>query len=589
MRLRNPTGRPYFWQWDLCQKLIVEDDCTCKEAHFCNGSSETSLVCPIEEKNGERTVNVPNILLQKEGMIKAYLCARTEDGTETKLSQHFQVLPRAKPDDYIYTETEVLNYFSLAKRLEQLEENSISDEQIASAVEGYLEENPVTPENIGALPVEQLPEAVNDALAQAKASGDFKGAQGPVGPQGEKGEKGDPGEPGPAGPAGADGKDGAQGPAGADGQPGAKGETGAAGKDGVSVTHSFNGTVLTVTSASGTSSADLKGEKGEKGDKGDTGEKGDTGATGKDGAAGKDGAPGKSAYQYAKDGGYTGTEAEFAKLMADTSSGIHIDPEPPTDPNISVWIDTDEEPESTGGGGGGAQADWNASEGEPGHVLNRTHWSEVEEGEILFSEATVAWDETTEYLGVMEVTAPLIIGNTYKVMFNGEEYLCDGIDYEGMAVVIGNMVFLSAEFESTGEPFAMVYQDGMCMLIPNDINSEEYEAGSAIISITEIVETVYKLPDKFIDKDFRITVTTNIDGEAHTSDKTFVEIKSAYEAGKNISLLFKGLLSTYMYQLAQVSDDAFGFITITHGDSFIIRRLTITSDDKISVDQKYLT
>lgn len=142
MRLRNPTGRPYFWQWDLCQKLIVEDNCACKEVHFCNGSSETSLVCLIEEANGERTVNVPNILLQKEGMIKAYLCARTEDGAETKLSQHFQVLPRSKPDDYIYTETEVLNYQSLVARIDQIERNGVSDEQIAAAVENYLEENP---------------------------------------------------------------------------------------------------------------------------------------------------------------------------------------------------------------------------------------------------------------------------------------------------------------------------------------------------------------------------------------------------------------------------------------------------------------
>ena len=36
------------------------------------------------------------------------------------------------------------------------------------------------------------------------------------------------------------------------------------GKDGISATHSWNGTVLTITSASGTSSADLKGEKGDK-------------------------------------------------------------------------------------------------------------------------------------------------------------------------------------------------------------------------------------------------------------------------------------------------------------------------------------
>lgn len=39
--------------------------------------------------------------------------------------------------------------------------------------------------------------------------------------------------------------------------------SGEAGKDGVSVTHEWEGTVLKVTSASGTSSADLKGERGD--------------------------------------------------------------------------------------------------------------------------------------------------------------------------------------------------------------------------------------------------------------------------------------------------------------------------------------
>ena len=38
------------------------------------------------------------------------------------------------------------------------------------------------------------------------------------------------------------------------------------GKDGVSVTHEWNGTILNVTSASGTTSANLKGDKGDKGD-----------------------------------------------------------------------------------------------------------------------------------------------------------------------------------------------------------------------------------------------------------------------------------------------------------------------------------
>lgn len=104
-----------------------------------------------------------------------------------------------------------------------------------------------------------LPTAINTALAQAKASGEFDGKDGA---DGAKGDKGDPGEKGDTG------------------------ATGANGKDGTPATHSWNGTVLTITSASGTSSADLKGEKGDKGDtgaqgiQGEKGDKGDTGLAG---------------------------------------------------------------------------------------------------------------------------------------------------------------------------------------------------------------------------------------------------------------------------------------------------------------------
>ena len=141
----------------------------------------------------------------------------------------------------------------------------------------------------------ELTNAVNTALAQAKASGEFDGANG------------------------------------------------APGKDGTSATHSWNGTVLTITSASGTSSADLKGEKGDKGDtgargpKGDTGdtgpqgpkgEKGDTGPrgpqgeqgpqgdTGPKGDTGNTGPAGQSAYAAAQAGGYTGTQTNFYADLA---------------------------------------------------------------------------------------------------------------------------------------------------------------------------------------------------------------------------------------------------------------------------------
>ena len=74
-------------------------------------------------------------------------------------------------------------------------------------------------------------------------------------------------------------------PEGADGEPG---------KDGISVTHSWSGTTLTVTSASGTSSADLKGEKGDPGKDGYTPKKNIDYFDGKDGSPGKDGKDGRT-------------------------------------------------------------------------------------------------------------------------------------------------------------------------------------------------------------------------------------------------------------------------------------------------------
>lgn len=102
---------------------------------------------------------------------------------------------------------------------------------------------------------------------------------------------------------GADGKDGTDGIDGYtpqknvdyfDGKPGKDGSNGI---DGVSCSHSWNGTTLTITSASGTSSANLKGEQGIQGV---AGEDGYTPVKGKDyfdginGQNGKDGIDGKT-------------------------------------------------------------------------------------------------------------------------------------------------------------------------------------------------------------------------------------------------------------------------------------------------------
>lgn len=127
------NGREAFYQWDLNQKLIVNDN-TINEVHFCNRTDDCSLVCEVYEADGLRLVDVPNILLQDTFAVKVY--AVCED--YTKLCATYKVLARTKPADYVYTETEVKTWEALEKKIEE----GITDEKIEEVVTDYLAANP---------------------------------------------------------------------------------------------------------------------------------------------------------------------------------------------------------------------------------------------------------------------------------------------------------------------------------------------------------------------------------------------------------------------------------------------------------------
>ena len=114
-----------------------------------------------------------------------------------------------------------------------------------------------TADEVGAMSSETLPEAINTALAQAKESGEFDGASG---------------------------------------------QDGAPGQDGITPTIGDNGNWYLGDTDTGKPSR---------------GETGQAGADGRDGADGQPGADGKSAYQYAVEGGYTGTKEAFAAKLAE--------------------------------------------------------------------------------------------------------------------------------------------------------------------------------------------------------------------------------------------------------------------------------
>lgn len=213
-----------------------------------------------------------------------------------------------------------------------------------------------------------------------------------------------------------------------------------------------------------------KGEKGEKGEtgpqgpegpqgvKGDKGDKGDTGATGPEGPQGPKG-----------DKGETG-------------------PQGPVGPAA-------------------AQSDWNAQEGEPGHVLNRTHWVEENRVEVL-PETTY-----TFYAGnprMFETPLGITPGKTYIVKFDGVEYKCTAFSLPVAngheATILGDRSDLDIGAPATGEPFGIMEVDAetaealtgtskYLLFIKQHVTDAQQDFA---ISVTEVSETVHKLDPKFL-------------------------------------------------------------------------------------------
>lgn len=105
-------------------------------------------------------------------------------------------------------------------------------------------------------------------------------------------------------------------------------------------------------------------------------------------------------------------------------------------------------------GGSSSQSNWNAAEGEPGHVLNRTHWRDVKETVIW--EQTVTISEGMFFGSLTGETIPLVVGDTYTVLWGGVSYecVCKTGEYMGYeTITVGNMALGGGE--NTGEPFAI--------------------------------------------------------------------------------------------------------------------------------------
>jgi hypothetical protein len=148
-------GTPLY-QWEVGRRLqiIPLPKMRVDAVHISNLSDTEAQVVKPREENGMIVADIPNIFLQSGENLVVYTVNVSVDSVETLADCTFAVRNRAKPKDYVYTETEVLTWEALDKRIEALERGGgsggVDPEYVEELVDEYLAENPPAPGKDGA-------------------------------------------------------------------------------------------------------------------------------------------------------------------------------------------------------------------------------------------------------------------------------------------------------------------------------------------------------------------------------------------------------------------------------------------------------
>lgn len=99
MRLKN--RKRYFTQWDRGQRIIVDECPPETYIHFSNTRSEQAYVV---QTDSNLEAEVPDILLQEPYPITAWIYRVEGEMRYTENRREFQVIKRARPEDYIWSD-----------------------------------------------------------------------------------------------------------------------------------------------------------------------------------------------------------------------------------------------------------------------------------------------------------------------------------------------------------------------------------------------------------------------------------------------------------------------------------------------------
>lgn len=199
-----------------------------------------------------------------------------------------------------------------------------------------------------------------------------------------------------------------------------------------------------------------------------------------------------------------------------------------------VWISSSRAFEKIGStqiDGSTTQSDWNQNDDtQPDFVKNRPFYTGDPVETVLVEENTLTFEEVDGglYVGRFVSTFLPIVGETYKVYWDGTVYECACVDFNNM-MAIGNLSITGAGSD-TGEPFIIIREDPDALVI-----GTADTASSHTFSIMGITAPVVKIDSKYLP-----TATNDIPGISKLAirvidtnkDYTMEEVKEIF---KNIN------------------------------------------------------
>lgn len=133
--------RKHFWQWDTGRKLKVTGLEEGSQIHFHREGMELPFTVLVYTVGSDLLCDVPDELLQQAKTFAAYIYVTDVNGYLTKASKTFVVEERPKPNNYVYTPTEIKTWEQLDSKIaDEAKRAAEAEKKLAKSVK-ELDEN----------------------------------------------------------------------------------------------------------------------------------------------------------------------------------------------------------------------------------------------------------------------------------------------------------------------------------------------------------------------------------------------------------------------------------------------------------------